>query len=208
MQKAFAGISVLVGLLATSACGRLERVPEPTSTVKFDIDVDKNSVDPKNIKGLLAGLAGFVKEGTGKVTLGDLLATIENDGVFKRTLTKIVATREVQADVTCAGRNCHVISKGQEFSFVLEGVKIPVLGTPTVQLSKQIDLYATISEDGQSIDACKILGIKAKTGILTNAVNGAAIAVDADVLKTLKVGVGAGGTYPNTSCLIAAATAG
>lgn len=201
MKKALASLTLTAGLLSLNACGRMES-PAENSTVKFDIDVDKSSVNPLIIKELLIGLGGFVHEGRNSVPLADVLGKVTIQGGFKQTLDKIVSSRDEFTDVTCVGRKCHVISLGDEFSFVLEGVKIPVLGTPTLQLAKRIEIDAVFSEDGQKLEACKMVGIKAKTGILTSAAEGALIEVVGDVLKTLKVDVGAAGTYPNNSCVI------
>jgi|GEM_PF-4564302 len=190
------GLVLASGILAS--CG--QPLAEPSSAVKFDIDLPKDDIDPADIQELLTGFGTFVQEGSNKVSLADFAASINVEGSFKTILAEIVATRESTADVDCVGRRCKIVTVGSNYSFKLDGVSIPVLGTPTVTLGKRVEIFAELSEDLQRFNACRISGLKVKTGFLTPNVDGLLIEVTGDALNTIKIDAGPGGTYPNETC--------
>lgn len=190
--------SVLGSSLVLLGCGGA--ADTPTSEVKFNIDVPKDNIDPADIAELLSGLGSFVQEGSRAVALADVVERINVSGSFKTTLQQIVESRDKDATVTCTGRKCLVVSNGQKFNFKLEGVSIPVLGTPSISLSQRIELQLELSADEQHFNACRISGMKVNTGILSPNVDGALIKLENGQLNTLKIDAGPGGDYPNTSC--------
>lgn len=181
-----------------SACGPLPA--EPTSELKVDFDIPKDDIDPADIEELLGGIGSFVQQGSHLVTLTDLVERINVEGGFKSTLLDIVATRDKQASVDCTGRKCRIITTGRDFTFKLDSVSIPVLGSPTIMLERRIEIFAELSEDEQRFNACSITGVKVKTGFLTPNVDGTLIELDGNQIKTLSIDAGPAGNYPNRSC--------
>ncbi len=190
------GFMFASGILAS--CG--QPLAEPSSEVKFDIDLPKDDIDPADIQKLLTGFGTFVQEGSNNVSLADFAASINVQGSFKTILDDIVRTRDTNADVSCVGRRCRIVTLGSEYSFKLETVNIPVLGTPTVTLGKRVEIFAELTEDLQRFNACRINGLKVKTGFLTPNVDGLLIELAGDTLNTIKIDAGPGGAYPNEGC--------
>jgi hypothetical protein len=191
-----AGFIISLGIIA--ACGRPPL--ESTSQVKFDIDLPKDDIDPVDVQELLLGFGGIVQEGVNRVSLADFAASINVQGSFKGILDEIVQSRDAYADVTCEGRRCQIVTLGKDFSFKLESVSIPVLGIPTVTLGKRVEIFAELSEDLQRFNACRISGLKVKSGFLTPNVDGLLIELGSGSLNTIKIDAGPGGAYPNDAC--------
>jgi hypothetical protein len=122
------GFIISLGILAS--CGRPPI--ESRSEVKFDIDLPKDDIEPADVQNLLLGFDTFIQEGSNRVSLADFAATINVQGSFKAILDEIVKSRDALADMSCVGRRCQIVTLGKDFSFKLESVNIPVLGTPTV----------------------------------------------------------------------------
>lgn len=198
MKPSMLAIGFLCASGILASCGKPP--VQPSSEVKFDIDLPKDDIDPADIQKLLTGFGTFVQEGSNKVSLADFAASINVQGSFKTILDEIVRTRNTQADVTCVGRRCQIVTLGSDYSFKLESVNIPVLGTPTVMLGKRVEIFAELTEDLQRFNACRMSGLKVKTGFLTPNVDGLLIELAGDALNTIKIDAGPGGVYPNEGC--------
>jgi hypothetical protein len=199
------------GLFVLVSCGRA--VPEQTSTQHLDIDVPKDIVDPNDIKELAVALNEFVVEGKSQVDFKVLASQINVTGDFKEIFDQVVNSRDALVDVECQGRKCVAKSTGTDFSFK-PPVSLPVVGKPTVILSKDITFYGELSADLQRLEVCRIDGIKIKVSLFTQNVEGALIELlstpgktpeqdqseSVTTVKTLKVDAGAGGSYPSRSC--------
>ena len=133
--------------------------------------------------------------------LVDLVAKIGVDDEMKKIFAEILPTREPLAQTNCRGRRCWVRSLGNEHTFRIESIDIPVLGSPIITLGKQIDLILELSEDLSRLEVCRIEGIKAKTGAVNNRVDGLLIEKQGALIKTLRIDVGAGGDYPIKDCV-------
>jgi len=198
MKSSILGTILILSLGMLASCGQAPT--KSTSEVKFDIDLPKDDIDPADIQKLLIGFGTFVQDGENKVSLDDFAASIDVQGSFKTILAEIVASRDTFADVNCVGRRCQIVTLGKDYSFKLESVNIPVLGTPTVTLGKRVEIFAELSEDLQRFNVCRINGLKVKTGFLTPNVDGLLIELVSDSLDTIKIDAGPGGAYPSDSC--------
>lgn len=203
MKKLFATCSLII----LAACGR--PVPEATSTQHLDIDVPKDDIDPQDIKELTAALNPFIIEGKSQVNFKELAAQVNVTGDFKVLFDQLVASRDDMIDVECKGRKCIATSTGSDFSFK-PPVSLPVVGTPTIYLAKNIKLYAELSDDLAHLEICRIDGIRVKVSLFTQNVEGALIETETvpakegeeetTSIKTFKIDSGVGGSYPSTSC--------
>ncbi len=198
-MKSSISIVLATCLSLSSLAARAETAAEVQD--RINIDIPKDEVTPEEIDQLLGAIAPFIQEGVHKVPLADVASKIQIDGDFKDILAKILPSREALADVSCVGRRCLVQSLGNEFTFRLESINIPVLGVPVVTLAKQIDMVLDLNEDLTRFEICRIEGVKAKVGAVNNRVDGALIEKDADTVKTLKIDVGVGRDYPKKDCI-------
>jgi hypothetical protein len=180
-----------------------ESTPERETPLeeRINIDIPKDEIEAAEIDQLLGAIAPYVQDGAQKVPLADVAAKIEIDGDFKEILNQIIPTRETFANVSCKARRCSVSSIGNEFTFRIESINIPILGVPVVTLGKEIDLILELSEDLTRFEICRIEGIKARVGAVNNRVDGALIEKEGELIKTLKIDVGVGGDYPKKDCV-------
>lgn len=203
LQKGFRGrLGVALGLCVASLYLGGAALPQSEEDLRINIDIPKDDVEVADIEKLISGLNAFVSEGKTRVKLADVVAALQVDegSSLKQILEDIVASREELADLDCSGRVCKVTTFGNELTFKLESINIPVLGVPVVTLGKRVDLFLEVSEDLNRLESCRIQGVKAKTGILNNNVDGFLIEKTDSEVTTLKIDAGIGGDYPKNNC--------
>ena len=167
---------------------------------RINIDIPTKDMKPAELNKIVETISDYIAEGKSKVAMAEVVTRLNIEGDFKKTMEQILASREELADLECQGRSCKLISLGDELTFRIEKVDLPILGVPTVQLSPEIAIHFAISEDLEHFEACQVEGIKVKTGFLNNRFDGFLIEQAADEIKTFKVDAGAGGDYPDVSC--------
>lgn len=214
----------LLLILCAAACGRPE--PSPESQVKIDIQIPQDDINPDDISRVLNAADGFVVEGVQEIDIRALAAKVEVSGDFKPVFDNLIASRDPIATLECRSRKCKLVSTGRDFSFKAEGITVPVIGTPTLMLTKKIDVYFELTENRNRLEACRIDGLKVKAGLFVQNVEGALVEVEdldeaggpallgteevgedpekpesSKRIKNLKVDAGTGGSYPSTACM-------
>ncbi|MES2746426.1 MAG: hypothetical protein V4655_13425 [Bdellovibrionota bacterium] len=192
----------LAGVLLSSSAFAVIHIGGQEGEVnpRFNIDIPTDSFTRDQAIEVINTLAKTIKEGETKVVFADVLSEIKIPGEFQSLVQKIVDSRDESATVLCEGRKCKITSSGEAMTFKVDGVTLPVVGTPSVSLGKAINIFAQVSEDGQSLEVCRMEGINIKIGFINTPIEGAKLEVDSEAVKTLRVDAGGGGDYPTANC--------
>ncbi len=159
------------------ACGRAPLVQE-TSKQHVDIEVPQKDVDPKIISDILNTLDGFVIEGPQMIDIQALTKSLTVTGEFKEIFEGLIASRDPTASIECLSRKCKIVSTGRDYSFKAESIAVPVLGSPTIMLTKKINIYFELSETRDRLEICRIDGLKVKAGMFVQNLEGGLIEVE------------------------------
>lgn len=200
MKKLIATGVVGLSLVSSSAFAQFRIGGSDEVGHRVNVNIPTDTVTVEQAQELLNVFSSSIVEGKTEIVLADELAKVNVPAEYKTLVDKIVASRDTSAFVECSGRKCKITSSGKALDFKIDGVKIPVLGTPSVSLGKSLEIYTKVAEDGQRAEVCKIIGIAVKVGFVKPAVEGALIEIADGKIKTLLVDAGAGGSYPSNDC--------
>ncbi len=200
MKKFMASGIFGLSLLAGAAHSEIQVNTPSKAQDRVNINIPTDKVTVEDATTFINFLSATIHEGTNEVLLADALANVEVPPEFKPLVDKILASRDALATVECSGRKCKITSKGQALDFKIDGLTLPVLGTPAVSLSKTITVYAQVAEDNQKAELCRIDGVAVKVSILKPNVDGGLIEIENGAIKTLMIDAGAGGSYPSKAC--------
>ena len=173
---------------------------EGVVTDRINIDLPTDDYTYEEAQEFIDSFADWVKEGEQTITFADILDGVPVPGKFQALLTKIVESRDPTAKMLCHQRRCKITSLGKGITFKVDGVSVPILGTPSVTLGNAIEIYAQLDETRQTLEFCRIEGIKVKVGFFNTAVEGGILALENEAIKTLRVDAGVGGDYPTANC--------
>ncbi|MBC7659086.1 MAG: hypothetical protein H7249_05195 [Chitinophagaceae bacterium] len=167
---------------------------------RFNIDIPATQIDPIMIQDAINKASAFIVEGKREVPIQEALASIAIPPQYQALVDKIAASRNPTADVECLGRKCKITSLGQELSFKVDGLNIPILGVPVVYLNKVVEFYTQVSLDESRAEVCRITGVAIKAGFTKPTLDGALLEMNKGVVKTARMDAGTGGDYPSLSC--------
>lgn len=178
------------------------RHPTGSSPIKsqMDIDIPNDQISAPEIRRLTVGLRELFQEGIQSLPLATIIDTMQLEGPVTEVIPGILAAHPNPVTVECKGNLCRGYSEGSAHSFVANFVNIPLFGVPTIFISPRIEVELRLSEDGNNIEVCKIIGIRAKASGLGGNLDGFIAELKEDTILTLKTDIGYGGTYPNSSC--------
>lgn len=200
MKKLIASSIFGLSLVASSARAEIRIGGTDEVQNRLNINIPTDQVTVEQAQQLLGLFSSSIVEGKTEIVLADELAKIDIPAEFKALVDKVVASRDPSAFVECAGRSCKITSSGKALDFKVDGVSLPVLGTPSISLGQSIEIYTRVSDDSQRAEICKIVGVAVKVGILKPALDGALIEIADGKIKTLLVDAGSGGSYPTHDC--------
>lgn len=190
-------LPIVLGL----ACGTPEA--EQSSELRANIDVPTKGIegiDLLSLQKVSRGVASFIRPGQSKVTIADLAKAIEVRPELAVYLPGIIAAHPNPIQVECKGRRCRGVSKGSAYRFLVDAIKIPLLGSPTVGLADKIEFELQVSSDERSFEVCKVLGISSQLGLVSGPLDGLAFDLSETKIERLVFDLGNGGSYPNNSC--------
>lgn len=200
MNKLIASGILGLSLFASSAYSQVVIGGSDEAGHRLNINIPTDQVTVEQATSLIDFFASSIVEGKTEVVLADELAKVEIPAEYQALVNKVVASRNPSAFVECLGRQCKITSSGSALDFKIDGVTLPVVGTPSVSLSKEIAIYTQVSEDGLSAEICRLEGVAVKVGFIKSAVEGALISVEDGAIKSFFVDAGIGGSYPTNNC--------
>ncbi|MBC7533711.1 MAG: hypothetical protein H7318_19260 [Oligoflexus sp.] len=200
MKKIFNSGVIGLSLVSTAAFAQVRLGGSDPAGHRLNINIPTNLMTVEQAQQLLDFFSSSITEGKKEIVLADELAKVDVPAEYKSLVDKIVASRDPSASVECTDRKCKIESAGKALDFKIDGVSIPVLGTPSVSLGKKLEIYTRVSEDGQRAEVCKIVGIAVKVGFLKPAVEGALIEMEDGKMKNFLVDASGGGSYPSNDC--------
>lgn len=198
MRKSLGFCLGLSASLFLASCGSSEQVSQP----KVNIDIPTEDLPQDVVEQIISDLAELsVEGGLAEVAFEDILAVLPEIDVIAPYVDLIVNSRDPMVKVQCQDLKCVAVSTGEKLSFKLEDVDIPVLGKPTVVIEKNLRFEYRFLEDLSGVEVCKIEGLKARSGFISQNVDGLIL----DILpeggfKSALVDVGLGGDYPSKNC--------
>jgi hypothetical protein len=182
------------------SCGR-QPVPEQTSTPHFDIDLPKDEVPSDNLRAFMDDLSALAINQISEVTVAEMVEIARLPEEFAPYIDLVLAKRNEMVSMQCEGLKCQAVNSGESFEFTIEEVDVPVLGKPKVTVGETVTFNYRFNEELQVLEACRIKGIKVKSGFLKPALDGAYVELDInDVVQELKADVSVGGSYPSKDC--------
>ncbi len=202
MSRSLALVSVALGLTLASghASAEIHIASDNPVQDRLNIDIPTKDITAEDVSGIIQGFASFIKEGHTDVPITQVSSSIKVPAEFEAVLQKLIASRDATAGVDCIGRKCVITSTGQATNFKVDGVSIPVLGTPNIYVEKTVEIYAEVAADETKAEICRINGLSVKAGLIKSTVDGMLVQLDGDAVKTFRVDAGAGGDYPNDNC--------
>lgn len=201
MRTSLMFVSMLSCSLMATACG-----PNPAdsdqSSPRIDIDVPTENIPADVLKNVIWDLADMSLKGEKvEVSFADFLAKVPLPADFEPYADLILDSRDEMMEIECQGFSCVGSSSGRDIQFKLDNVDIPILGNPTILLSPSIKVNYRFNEDLSLLELCRISGIRVRSGLITQNVDGAKIVMGKDdQVESIKVDVGFAGSYPINSC--------
>jgi hypothetical protein len=187
--------------LSTSAFAVIHiRGEEGKVTERTNIDIPTDTFTYEQASEVINGFADWVKEGKTEVVFSDILKEVRVPGDFQKIVQKVVDSRAESATVLCHDQKCKITSPGTPITFKVDGVDLPIVGTPSITLAKTINIYTRVSENRQTLEICRIEGVNIKVSILNPTLDGAIIEVENGAVKNIRVDAGSGGDYPTQDC--------
>lgn len=204
-HQALTGLFFVNALMSCQSNPTLTSMPTEVSakapiSTKMDVDIPKDEFTPEQIRRLALGLRSTFTDGEQSVPLATIFDAMELEGPMTEVIPGILEAYPNPVNVVCKGNLCSGSSNGKPHSFLAKFINIPVFGNPTISLGSRIEIDFRLSEDGNLIEICRFEGVRAKAGSFGGPLDGFIGEIANDVIKILKIDIGFGGSYPNSSC--------
>lgn len=193
--------SIVACSFTLMACGPMPAEHE-LSQARIDIDVPLEDIEGEIVKDLIEQLADLsLRGGKTQVSLDEIASMFPVPDDFAQYVDLVLDGRNEIVDVECRELRCVASSTGRRTQFRVDDVNIPILGSPTIIIEPTVRINYRFNEELTVLEACRISGIRARTGLITQNVDGAFVAVDdnGDPAKIF-VDVGVSGSYPSQDC--------
>ncbi len=174
-------------------------VKMPLNT-NLNVDIPKDQFPPEQLRRLTLGLRSIFTDGEQSMPLAMIFDAMELEGPITEVIPGILEAYPNPVTVVCNGNRCTGFSYGKPHSFLATFMNIPVFGTPTISMGPRVEIDFRLSEEGNLIEVCRFAGLRAKAGSLGGPIDGFIGEISNDTVKTLKIDIGFGGSYPNGSC--------